>query len=116
MNNVIFSFFKNHNIPYKINRSDNTVIFPCFHCHEETTISIIRTRWHCKNCNHYGSLIHLIKFINNNALKTIKDIQSIKIYNEKKEIEDIQKMLTKIEDSQVAIAIQEKLFRILDKR
>ncbi len=116
MNNVIFSFFKKHNIPYRINRSDNTAIFPCFHCHEETTISIIRTRWYCKNCKHYGSLINLIKFINSNELNSIKDIQAIKIYNEKEEIEDIKKMLTKIEDSQVALAIQEKLFRILDKR
>lgn len=116
MNNVVLSFFKKHSIPYRIKRNDNNVIFPCFHCHEETTISIIRTRWHCNNCSHSGSLIHLIKYIEINALNTIKEIQTINIYNEKREIKDIQKMLEKIEDSQVAIAIQEKLFKILDKR
>ncbi|MGX9134970.1 hypothetical protein ACWV26_11420 [Rummeliibacillus sp. JY-2-4R] len=117
MNNVILSFFKQYNIPYKINRSNNTVIYPCFHCHVETTISIIRTRWHCNNCEHSGTLIHLIKFIKDNELNTIKDIQKIKkIYDEKKEIEDIQKILIKIENSQLAKELQEKVFRVLNKR
>lgn len=115
MNNVVVSFFKKYNIPYKMNRSNNTVSYPCFYCHEETAISVIRTRWKCCNCSRWGTLVHLIEFINDNDHSAVEAIQQVDIYDEKKEIEDIIKLLAKIRNKELALELQEKLSKILDK-
>lgn len=116
MNNIVLSFLKEYNIPYKINRSDNSISYPCFYCYEETNISMIRTKWKCHNCNQNGTLVHLIEFIKGNNFSTIEKIKQVKIYNEKQEIGDIKKLLAKINDEKVALELEERLFKLLERR
>lgn len=75
---VVLAFFKEKNIDYIYNSSENIVEFPCLRCYMKVKMCTINTLFQCENCNLDGNIITLIKSEN---LPT-----TAKVYNPKREI------------------------------
>lgn len=115
MNNVVISFFKENKISYRIN-DDRTITYPCFYCKREATITPVRTHFICNGCKKTGTLVHLIKFLKEQDSSIIEEIQYADIYDEKKELKEMTNLLRKLGDDSIALAIKEKVFRILENK
>lgn len=116
MNNVVVSFFKHHEIPYSIEKNKKFINFVCFYCQADTRISSIRCKWKCIECGQEGTLIHLIKFLEREDKTSIDTIKRTVIYDEKKEIDKIKKLLSNLGSDPTVIELKEKVLNVLEKQ
>lgn len=116
MNNIVVSFFKQYGIPYIINKDKKSIKYICFLCHTEAQISAIRTYWKCNGCGEDGTLVHLIKFLNDTDTEFIEELKNSNIYDEAKEINEINKLLSQLGDTSTVKTIQQKLNRVFEQQ
>lgn len=114
MNNVVISFFKENQIQYKINKDRCTCTYPCFFCGGQATITLKRTYFVCNHCHRTGTLVHLIKFIEEQPSLMIEKIQQAEFYDEDKEIKELTKLLGKLGNATLADSIKKKVLRLLE--
>lgn len=116
MNNLVVSFLKQHKIPYVINKEEKIIRFICLICNSEAKISMYRTHWKCPSCSESGTIVHLINFIEEFGVNANLGTIQFKIYDEKKEIEEIKHLLAEVGDHPSIKIIQQKLSIIFDKK
>ncbi|MFS0667193.1 hypothetical protein AB1L12_04570 [Peribacillus frigoritolerans] len=88
---VALSFFKGNKINYYLDGL--YIYFPCFKCQQKSFMNCLDTRWKCEKCCEQGSLRHLIEFIEENPLDTVKNY---KIYNPGQKIKEINKLFSSL--------------------
>jgi hypothetical protein len=57
---VVLSFFKTRKIDYVFNADEMTIVFPCPHCWENTTMDAVTSEWKCLQCKEDGNIFDLI--------------------------------------------------------
>lgn len=79
---VSLSFFKSHNIDYHYKKP--FVTFPCPSCCREAKMDVRNTSWHCTDCTDYGTLLTLIKIIEQDG-PSKRVLTNLKVYNPNEE-------------------------------
>lgn len=115
MNNIVISFFKENQIQYHINKDCFTITYPCFFCGGHATITLKRTYFVCNECGERGSLVHLIKFLEEEP-SSIERIQKAEIYDEDRELKELAHLLNKLNDATLANSIKKTVLRLVEKK
>jgi ribosomal protein L37AE/L43A len=86
---VALSFFKHSKIDYMYDANNSIILFPCFCCGTKTSMDTGTTVWHCQTCKEKGNILTLHKMFKENT----GTIQKKRIYNPKREKEEIYRKL-----------------------